>query len=387
MFLDAVLPATRAQLWSLNQSFVKSKRLLVKTNTAVEMLNYGGSGGMDFSGIDVALVESAIRRASRGSAVYGNEALAIVSFMIFCQALQYNVKVAINEGVDWYNCFMSLTEVIMELVVNQSLVKSIQQVVDKEGSVRDYALNQLMDSLIRDDLNGTTFGEGSLVEPLSAVPLNDDVTARAKYSLSFRGTAPNLFSTDNKDGFSTGSSHPTQLEWTLYLPNSYHPLLLQWHKKNLLKAKMDVSNAIAVSAICKSGWNFSKIIELNFEQFGSMDGNNKVCAPLQTLLPLVIFPATGDVLPEPLGVVLILSSWNYPISLALDPLIGAIATGNAVVLKPSELAPACSALLANTIPSYMDDKVVMVVEGGASVGKQLLDQKWDKIFFIGKHSY
>ncbi|KAF6155986.1 hypothetical protein GIB67_039317 [Kingdonia uniflora] len=63
------------------------------------MINYGGSGGMDFSGIDVALVESAIGRASRGSAVYRNEALAIVSFMLFCQALQYNVKVASNEDI------------------------------------------------------------------------------------------------------------------------------------------------------------------------------------------------------------------------------------------------------------------------------------------------
>ncbi|KAF6145743.1 hypothetical protein GIB67_016192 [Kingdonia uniflora] len=100
-------------------------------------------------------------------------------------------------------------------------------------------------------------------------------------------------------------------------------------------------------------------------------------------LPSVFFPATGEVLPEPLVVVLILSSWNYPIcsALALDPLIGAIAAGNAVVLKPSELAPACSALLANTTPSYMDDKSVMVVKGGTSIGKQLLDQKWDKIFF------
>ncbi|KAF6139348.1 hypothetical protein GIB67_021558 [Kingdonia uniflora] len=157
-------------------------------------------------------------------------------------------------------------------------------------------------------------------------------------------------------------------------------------QEKFAESKKDVRNAITVSAICKSGWDFSKIIELNFEQFGSMDGNNKVCVPLQTRLPLVFFPATGEVLPEPLGVVLILSSWNYPISLALDPLIGAIATGNAVVLKPSEFAPACSALLVNSIPSYMNDKAAMV-KGGASIGKQLLDQKWDKIFFTGKHSY
>ncbi|KAF6173573.1 hypothetical protein GIB67_022932 [Kingdonia uniflora] len=104
---------------------------------------------------------------------------------------------------------------------------------------------------------------------------------------------------------------------------------------------------------------------------------------LLTRLSLGFFPVAGEVLPKPLGVVLILSSWNNPISLALDPLIGVVATGNVVVLKPSELPPACSVFLANTIPSYMDDKAVMVVEGGAGVGKQLLDQKWDKIFFTG----
>ncbi|KAF6151845.1 hypothetical protein GIB67_010419 [Kingdonia uniflora] len=81
---------------------LESKRLLAKTNTAVKMINYGGSGGMDFSGIDVALVESAIGRASRGSAMYGNEVLAIVSFMLFCQALQYNVKVASNKGIPYF---------------------------------------------------------------------------------------------------------------------------------------------------------------------------------------------------------------------------------------------------------------------------------------------
>ncbi|KAF6139462.1 hypothetical protein GIB67_005581 [Kingdonia uniflora] len=69
----------------------------------------------------------------------------------------------------------------------------------------------------------------------------------------------------------------------------------------------------------------------------------------KTRLPLVFFLATGEVLPEPLGVVLILSSWNYPISLALDPLIGAIAAGNVVVLKPSELVSACSHLIPVTL--------------------------------------
>ncbi|CAN6698665.1 unnamed protein product [Malus baccata var. baccata] len=69
--------------------------------------------------------------------------------------------------------------------------------------------------------------------------------------------------------------------------------------------------------------------------------------------------------------------------LALDPMIGAIAAGNAVVLKPSEQAPASSFFLANTIPQYMDSKAVKIVEGGAEISELLLQQKWDKIFFTG----
>lgn len=74
------------------------------------------------------------------------------------------------------------------------------------------------------------------------------------------------------------------------------------------------------------------------------------------------------------------------IGLSLEPLIGAIAAGNTVVLKLSELAPACASLLANNIPTYMDNNAVKVVQGGPAVGEQLLQQKWDKIFFTGKNS-
>lgn len=73
--------------------------------------------------------------------------------------------------------------------------------------------------------------------------------------------------------------------------------------------------------------------------------------------------------------------------LTLDPLIGAISAGNAVVLKPSEDAPACSAFLAKTLPVYLDDSAIKVIEGGAGVSEQLLQQKWDKIFFTGITSF
>ncbi|MFX9844537.1 aldehyde dehydrogenase family protein, partial [Acinetobacter baumannii] len=100
-------------------------------------------------------------------------------------------------------------------------------------------------------------------------------------------------------------------------------------------------------------------------------------------LPLLLFPSRAEVMPEPLGTVLIFGSWNFPISLALDPVIGAISAGNTVVLKPSELAPACSSLLYRIIPLYLDKKAIKVIEGGSDVAEQLLQQRWDKIFFTG----
>jgi hypothetical protein len=72
--------------------------------------------------------------------------------------------------------------------------------------------------------------------------------------------------------------------------------------------------------------------------------------------------------------------------LSLEPMIGAIAAGNTMVLKPSELAPASASLLANVLPTYLDNSAVKVIQGGPAVGERLLQQKWDKIFFTGVHT-
>lgn len=69
--------------------------------------------------------------------------------------------------------------------------------------------------------------------------------------------------------------------------------------------------------------------------------------------------------------------------LSVDPVIGAISAGCAAVLKPSEVAPATSALLAKLIPLYLDTSVIRVVEGGVAETADLLEQKWDKIFYTG----
>lgn len=98
---------------------------------------------------------------------------------------------------------------------------------------------------------------------------------------------------------------------------------------------------------------------------------------------LLSLPSKSEVRRVPFGVTLIIGAWNYPVNLLLLPLVGAISGGNCAVLKPSELAPATSALLRKLISKNFDPKHISVVEGGANVNQALLDQPFDKIFFTG----
>ncbi|MFG2453842.1 aldehyde dehydrogenase family protein [Streptomyces sp. M41(2017)] len=86
---------------------------------------------------------------------------------------------------------------------------------------------------------------------------------------------------------------------------------------------------------------------------------------------------------DPLGVVLVIAPWNYPVQLLLTPMLGALAAGNAVVAKPSELAPATSTALARLLPQYLDTDAVAVVEGGVPETTALLAERFDQIFYTG----
>jgi len=99
--------------------------------------------------------------------------------------------------------------------------------------------------------------------------------------------------------------------------------------------------------------------------------------------PLVVQPARSWIQPEPLGVVLIIGAWNYPLQLTLAGLAAAIAAGNCVVIKPSELAPRTSALIARLLPEYLDDDCFLVVEGGVPETTALLQQPFDHILYTG----
>lgn len=98
---------------------------------------------------------------------------------------------------------------------------------------------------------------------------------------------------------------------------------------------------------------------------------------------LATFPSKSVVYKQPLGTVLIIGAWNYPVHLTLQPLIGALSAGNTVILKPSELAIATSNKLKELFEKYFPAQILSVVEGGVEETQELLHQPFDKIFFTG----
>lgn len=98
---------------------------------------------------------------------------------------------------------------------------------------------------------------------------------------------------------------------------------------------------------------------------------------------IINFPASSYIVPEPLGVCLVIGAWNYPYQLSFAPVIAAIAAGNTVVLKPSELPKHTSAAMAKIVEENFDPAFFTVIEGGVEETQELLSQQFDKIFFTG----
>lgn len=110
---------------------------------------------------------------------------------------------------------------------------------------------------------------------------------------------------------------------------------------------------------------------------------NSWAKPKKVWSSLLNFPSSDYIYSEPYGNVLILSPWNYPFQLALCPLVAAVAAGNKVTLKPSELTPHTSAIISKIISETFPVKDVVVVTGDATIAANLLKKRWDYIFFTG----
>ena len=105
--------------------------------------------------------------------------------------------------------------------------------------------------------------------------------------------------------------------------------------------------------------------------------------PQRVRTPMALWPATSRIEREPRGTVLVISPWNYPVMLSLSPVAGAVATGNTVVLKPSEISTAVEATLAELIPQYLDPHAVRVVTGGPEVVHEMIEAGPNYVFFTG----
>ena len=140
--------------------------------------------------------------------------------------------------------------------------------------------------------------------------------------------------------------------------------------------KLDLNKSVHESFTTEIGYVLK---EISFQ----MKHISSWSKPKRVRTALTHFGSKGKVVPEPYGVTLIIAPWNYPFQLAIAPLVGALAAGNTVVLKPSELTPNVSKVLTRMLGELFPEELVSVVEGGAEESTALLKEPFDYIFFTG----
>lgn len=154
-------------------------------------------------------------------------------------------------------------------------------------------------------------------------------------------------------------------------------LMLEEHESDLLKAlESDLGKSKA------EGW-LTELGYLNSDIDYTCKHLRKWMRGKRVSQPLMAWPGKSFLHPEPLGVVLIIGAWNYPLQLLLSPLVAALAAGNCAVVKPSELAPRTANIIAKLLPDYLANEAVQVVTGGAEVAQELLAQRFDHIMYTG----
>lgn len=165
---------------------------------------------------------------------------------------------------------------------------------------------------------------------------------------------------------------------------SFRKKQLQLLLKELIKREKDITKAL-YDDFKKSEYEavMTETSIILAELKNTIKKLNSWSKPKHVLPALLNFPSSAKIYKEPFGTTLIVSPWNYPYQLALAPLIGAIAAGNTVVLKPSELTPNTSKIIHEIITTIFNKNHITVIEGGVTVSQKLLAQRWDHIFFTG----
>lgn len=155
---------------------------------------------------------------------------------------------------------------------------------------------------------------------------------------------------------------------------------MESHKAEIMSAiKTDLGKSEQEAFMCEYGLTLSELSYMK-KHLKKYAKNRRVATPLTN------FAGKSFVKPVPYGTVLIMSPWNYPVLLSLEPMVDAIAAGNTVVLKPSAYSPNCSKVLIDVINDAFDPEYVAAIDGGREENQFLLDQKYDYIFFTGSQA-
>lgn len=166
---------------------------------------------------------------------------------------------------------------------------------------------------------------------------------------------------------------------------------LEFRKQHLIKLKNAIKQyereiLVALKKdLCKSDFEgYVTEIGMVLEEINFMLKNMKRLLKKKTVkTPLTQFPSKSTIYHEPYGNVLIMSPWNYPFQLSITPLVDAIACGNCAIIKPSNYSPATSNIISKIISKVFNENYVAVVQGDRTVNQNLLDNKFDLIFFTG----
>jgi aldehyde dehydrogenase (NAD+) len=179
------------------------------------------------------------------------------------------------------------------------------------------------------------------------------------------------------------------LQRNYFNSNATKPVAFRLAQLNKLKSILDANEGLVQEAIYKDIGKGP--FETYLTEFYFVNDELKIAIkdleewarvkPIET--NLLNAPAKSYVIPEPLGVSLVIAPWNYPYQLALNPVIAAMAAGCTIILKPSELTSNCSELLAKLVTENFDPEYFAVVQGGVPETTELLAQKFDVIFFTG----
>ncbi len=177
--------------------------------------------------------------------------------------------------------------------------------------------------------------------------------------------------------FRSGATLP--VEYRVEMLKKLYDTIKENKKEIALALQQDLGKSEFESFMCETGMVLTEITYM-------IKNAAKLSAKKKVATPLAQFPSASYQMPIPYGNVLVMSPWNYPFLLAMDPVVDAVAAGNTVVLKPSAYSPATSEIVKTIIEAVFPSEYVAVVMGGRKENQALLDKKFDMVFFTGSQN-